>query len=104
MLSRIIACKIRRRGDANAPSTAIRIREHVLDRLIVKTVWSYLDDITIFSNSIENHIHDIHQVPERLQDHHIRASPSKCNFFADRLPLWGHVIEDQGIHAYPEKI
>jgi len=78
--------------------------EYVLDGSIGKTVWAYLDDITIFSDSFENHVPDIRQVCQRLQDHHIRAFPFKCNFFADRLPLLGHVIDDQGIHADPEKI
>jgi len=91
-------------GNTNAPSTAMRVIEHLLDGLIGKTVWAYQDDITIFSDSFENHVQDIRQVCQRLQVHHIRASPSKCNFFANRLHLLGHVIDDQGIHADPEKI
>jgi len=91
------ACKRMLQGDTNAPSTAIRVMECVLDRLIGKTVWAYLDDITIFSDTFENRVRDIRQVCQRLQDHPIRASLSKCNFFTDRLPLGGHVIDDQGI-------
>ena len=34
----------------------------------------------------------------------MRASPVKCKFFANRLPLLGHVIDDQGIQADPQKI
>ena len=77
---------------------------YILDGLIGKTVWAYLNDITIFSDTFETHVRDIRQVCQRLQDHHISASPSKCNFFADRLHLLGHVIDDQGIHVDPEKI
>jgi len=68
--------------------------EYVLDGLIGKTLFAYLDDITIFSDSFENHVRDIGQVCQRLQDHHVRACPSKGNFFANRLPLLGHVIDD----------
>ena len=78
--------------------------EFVLDGLIGKTVWAYLDDNTIFSGTKEDHIGDIRQVCQRLQDHNISASPGKCKFFADRLLLLGHVIDDQGIHADPAKI
>ena len=78
--------------------------EFVLDRLIGKTVWAYLSDITIFSDTKEDHIRDICQVCQRLQDHNIRPLPAKCKFFADRLPLLEHVIDNQGIHADPEKI
>ena len=98
------ACKAMLQGDTNAPCTVMRVMEYVLDGLIGKTVWAYLDDITNFSDTFENHIRDIRQVCKRLQDHKIQASPSKCNFFADKLPLLGYVIDDQGIHADPEKI
>ena len=91
-------------GDTNAPSTAMRVMEFVLDALIGKRLRAYQDDITKFSDTKEDHIRDIRQVCQRLQDQNIRASAAKCKFFADRLPLLGHVIDDQGIHADPEKI
>ena len=99
-----IACKVMLQGDTNAPSTAMRVMEFVLDGHTGKTVWAYLNDITIFSDTKENHVQDIRQVCQILQDHKIRASPAKCKFFAKRLPQLGQVIDDQGIHADPEKI
>ena len=98
------ACKIMLQGDTDAPSTTMRVKEYVLDRLVGKTVFAYLDDITIFSATFENPGRDIRQVRQRLWNHHIGPSPSNCNFFADRLPLLGHVIDDQGIHADTETI
>ena len=50
------ACKVIMKGDTNAPSTARRVMEFVLDGLIVKPVWAYLDDITIFSGTKEDDI------------------------------------------------
>ena len=100
----IFACKVKLQGDTNAPCTAMRDMEYVLNGLIGKTVLVYLDNNTIFSNTFENHIRDIRQVCKRLPDHNIRASPSKCNLFADKLSLLQHVIDIQGIHAYREKI
>ena len=49
-------------GNTNAPSTAIRVMEYVLDGLIGKTVLAYRDDITIFKDTFENHIRNIRQV------------------------------------------
>ena len=98
------ACKVMLQGDTNAPSTAMRVMEFLLDGLIGRTVWAYMDDITIFSNTKEDHIRDIHQVCQRLQDYKIRASPAKFKFFADRLCLLGHVRDHQEIHADPYKI
>ena len=49
------ACNVTLQGDTNAPSTARRVMEFVLDRLIGKTLWAYLDDITIFSDTKTDH-------------------------------------------------
>ena len=91
-------------GDTNVPSTAMRVMKFDLDGLIGKTVWAYKDDITIFSKTKEDHIRDIRQVFQRLQDHNIRALISKCKFLANKLPLLGHIIDDQEIDTDPEKI
>ena len=40
----------------------MRVIEHVLDALIGKNVWAYLDDITIFSDTQEDHIRDVREV------------------------------------------
>ena len=98
------ACKVMLQADTNAPCTAMRVIEYVLDGLIGKKVLAYIDYITIFSDTLENHIRDIRQVCIRLQDHKISALPYKCNFFANKLPLLGNVIDDQGIHTDPQKI
>ena len=45
------ACKVVLQGDTNAPSTAMRVMEFVLDGLIRNTVSAYHDDITIFSDT-----------------------------------------------------
>ena len=63
-----------------------------------------MDDITIFSDTNEYNIRDIRQVCHRLQDHTLRALPSKYKFFANKHPLLGHVIEDQGIYQDSVKI
>ena len=50
------ACKVMLQGDTHAPSTAMRVMKFVLDGVIGKSVWAYLDDITIFSDTKEDHI------------------------------------------------
>jgi len=90
-------------GDTNAPSTAMQVMEYVRDGLIGTTVLAYLEHITISSDSFENHVRDIRQVCQRLQDYHITASPANCSFLTISLPRLGHVIDDQGINADPEK-
>ena len=40
----------------------MRVMEFVLDGLIGQTVRAYLDDITIFSDTKEDHIRDVREV------------------------------------------
>jgi len=95
-------CKIMLQGDTNAPTTAMRGMEYGLHSLIGKKVRAHLDDVTIVSDTFENDLRDIRHLCQRLQDPYIKALPSKCNFFTARIPLLGHVIEDQGIHPDSE--
>ena len=47
---------------------------------------------------------DTHCLLTRLHDFKLYASAKKSQFFADRLEILGHYIDDQGIHADPVKI
>ena len=98
------ACKVMLQSDTNAPSTGMQVMEFVPNGLIGKTVWAYLHDSTIFSDTNEYHIRDIRHGGYKLLDHTIIAFPSKCKFFADQHHLLGQVIEDQGIHSDSVKI
>ena len=101
---RSFACKVMLQGDCNAPPTVMQGIENVLDRLIGLCIWAYMDYITIFLDTFEEHIQHVRQVCQQLQNHKICASPTKCKFFADKLPLLGHVIDYNSIYTDPEKI
>src|SRR5437762_2985997 len=67
-------------------------------------VFVYLDDIFIYSDTLKDHIDHIKQVCLKLQEHRLYASAKKSQFFADKLEILGHYIDNQGIHANPSKI
>ena len=62
----------------------------------------YLDDIIIFSNSLEEHSTHVQQVLKVLQDARLSLKLEKCNFFADSVDYFGHVIRS-GLLAVAEK-
>jgi transposase InsO family protein len=98
------ACKIMLQGDTNAPATFMRVMEDTLSEYLGDFVWVYLDDILIFSETPSDHIRHVDLVCRKLKGAQLYASPKKSVFFADKLEILGHIIDDNGIHPAPEKI
>ena len=92
------ACRIMLQGDTNAPATFMRVMEDTLSEFLGDFVWVYLDDILIFSETPEDHIRHVDAVCKKLKEVQLYASPKKSVFFAEKLEILGHIIDDNGIH------
>src|SRR5437764_3888706 len=82
----------------------MRIINYTLQAFLGIFVFVYLDDIFIYSDTLEDHIDYIKQVCLKLYEHQLYASAKKSQFFADKLEILGHYIDNQGIHADSLKI
>ena len=67
-------------------------------------VVAYLDDILIFSRSIEEHESHVRRVLQILRDNQLSAKPEKSQFFMETVKFLGHVVSEQGIEPDPGKI
>ena len=56
----------------------------------------YLDDILIFSQTWEEHLHHIQQVLQTLQQHKLCANLEKCTFGMTQVQHLGYIIDEQG--------
>ena len=65
--------------------------------LLDKCVLIYLDDILIFSKSIEQHRKDLHTVFARLNECNFRLKESKCALFMQSVEFLGHTISAEGV-------
>ncbi len=65
---------------------------HALQYLIGKICHIYLDDIIIWSNSIEEHMLHVHQVLDALHADALYCNPKKSEFFLLELSFLGHCI------------
>ena len=66
-----------------------------------KFIWIYIDDIFIFSNSLEDHIEHVQHACRKLKEYKFYANPKKSVFFAAKLDILGHMIDDKCIHPAP---
>ncbi|KAF7248218.1 Transposon Ty3-G Gag-Pol polyprotein [Varanus komodoensis] len=65
---------------------------------------AYLDDLLIFSNDPESHVHHVQAVLQRMREHHLSAKLEKCEFHTTSLVYLGYRISLDGLQMDPEKI
>ena len=87
-----------------APSVFARMMQKVLKPFLGKFCVTYLDDIGVYSDTLDEHLEHIRLVLQALQDHHLFAKPSKCAFCLTELDFLGHVVSHNGVAVDPGKI
>lgn len=91
-------------GVTNAPSTFQRVMEKCMSSLNLKEVLVFLDDLIVFSETLEQHEERLMRVLHRLKEFGLKLSPEKCNFFRKSVKYLGHVVSENGVKTDPDKI
>ena len=91
-------------GMTGAPATFQRIMTNVLSDLIGKSVYVYINDVSIYTNTFEEHMKILHEVLKRLRKNGLFLKPKKCTIAASSIELLGHIINAQGIQMAPSHI
>ena len=90
-------------GLCNAPSTFQRLMQRTL-RGMSHFCNAYIDDILVFSDTVEEHMEHMRLVFQRLREVGIKLHPQKCSLGRSTVPYLGHVISAQGISPDPAKV
>ncbi|KAJ8468222.1 hypothetical protein ONZ45_g17322 [Pleurotus djamor] len=91
-------------GCRNAPATHQRRMTEALRHLIGSICHVYLDDIIIWSSSVEEHIANVRKVMDALREASLYCSLKKTTLFCTELLFLGHKISQAGIQADPAKV
>uniref|UniRef100_A0A8C5DDV5 Gypsy retrotransposon integrase-like protein 1 n=1 Tax=Gouania willdenowi TaxID=441366 RepID=A0A8C5DDV5_GOUWI len=91
-------------GITNAPSTFQRLMERCVGDLHLSEVLVFLDDLIVFSDTVEEHEARLMKVLKRLKDYGLKLSPEKCHFFKTSVKYLGHVVDAHGVHTDPDKV
>lgn len=89
-------------GLRNAAQTFQRFIDTVFRGL--EFVFPYLDDILIASTTSEQHIHDLHEVFERLRQYGLAINAEKCRFARAEVSFLGHHITKDAIKPLESKV
>lgn len=95
---------VMQQGDCNAPATYQTLMNYIFAPFIGVFMDVYLDDIVIYSDTIEDHIEHVRTIFTKLREEQLFLAPKKMQFFAPVLKLLGHEIDDKGIRMDPNKV
>lgn len=87
-----------------APSTFQRLMEKCMGNLHLKEVLVFLDDLIIFSDTLEEHESRLLRVLRRLKEYGLKLSPEKCKFFQTSVRYLDHIVSECGVETDPDKI
>ncbi|KAL0551523.1 hypothetical protein IC582_010612 [Cucumis melo] len=89
-------------GFTNAPATFRMLMNQVFHEFLDKFVVVYLDDIVVYSTTMEEHRDHLQKVFQKLKENQLYGE--KCSFTQERINFLGHVIECGGIGMEEGKI
>ncbi|GBG72447.1 hypothetical protein CBR_g12022 [Chara braunii] len=91
-------------GLTNAPATFQRAMNDIFRDILEQYVLVYLDDILIYSRTLEEHLRHLRDVLDHLRRHGFYAKLSKCRFAQHKVNFLRHYVSDQGLHMDDAKI
>jgi len=92
-------------GLTNSPATFQALMNSIFSDLIAKgKVALYLDDILIFTATLEEHREIVNEVLARLKRHDLYLRPEKCEFEKSQVDYLGLVIREGEVGMDPAKV
>ena len=88
----------------NAPATFMDLMNRVFRPYVDQFVVVFIDDILVFSKSMEEHVYHLRTVQQTLREYQLYAKFSKCDFWTESVAFLGHVVAKDGIQVNPQKI
>ncbi|KAK3515044.1 hypothetical protein QTP70_004028 [Hemibagrus guttatus] len=72
--------------------------------LLGRGVIAYIDDILVYSTSMEDHVRQVREVLARLQRHQLFVKFEKCEFHRTTVTFLGYVISPRGVEMDTNKV
>ena len=91
-------------GLTNAPATFQREMNRILLPLIGNCLFVYIDDIVVYSKTLEEHLFHLKQVFEIFSHYNLSLNLQKCKFFQEKVEVLGHVLTPNGLKTVPSKV
>jgi len=91
-------------GLVNAPPTFQTRMKEILREFLDQGVVVYIDDILIYSPTLEEHIILVRKVLQRLREYRIASSLEKSVFHVKKVGFLGYVVATDGVTMHEKKV
>jgi hypothetical protein len=91
-------------GLTGAPATFQGVMNLIFEEFLRHGVLVFMDDILVYTTTLEEHTALLHQVLNHLKEHQLLIKHSKCLFAQPKLEYLGHVISGAGVSTDPAKV
>src|SRR5258708_20126419 len=91
-------------GLSNTPAAFQRFINEVLGDLMDVCMVGYLDDILVYSDSLEDHRNHVQEVLQCLHKAGLYANLKKCKFHTDTMEYLGFILSPKGLQMDPTKV
>jgi hypothetical protein len=91
-------------GLTNAPATFCTLMNDIFREWLDDFVVIYIDDILVYSNSMEEHVEHLRKVFQRLKENKLYAKFEKCEFGVSEVDFLGHRITQEGLKMDDHKV
>jgi len=91
-------------GLTKVPADVQALINDVLRQFLDDFCMAFLDDIFIYSNTLEEHKKQVYKVLKALSDAGLHLKPEKCHFHKQEVKYLGFIITTNGVRMDPEKV
>ncbi|KAJ8651754.1 hypothetical protein O0I10_012681 [Lichtheimia ornata] len=91
-------------GLTSAPACFQRTMTSLLGPFISKFAFVFIDDIIIFSSSLQDHVNHLEQVLQVCDQAGLRLKKAKCDFARSYVEYLGHIVSSEGLLPSPSNV
>ncbi len=91
-------------GLSNSPAVFQALVNDVLRDMVDQFIYVYLDDILIFSSSLQEHVQHVRRVLQRLLENGLFVKAEKCEFHAQSVTFWVTSSRPRGCAWIPTRL
>src|SRR5271170_4165330 len=91
-------------GLTNAPTTFQTLVNNVFGHFLNIFLIVYLEDIVIYSNTLQEHLEHLRQVLDILRTNELYSKPYKYVFAQSEIEFWAHIIWNGTVKVMQDRI